>query len=164
MADRTEVQYNRDGHPVVRVSDPVLARSLALDVNTWRDKVTAAESFSSSQRAQAESFSDRARKAVRELEAYKEQVREVAIRVADDQGWCRDGLNETLEELGLKKFVKKYLVTVQVKVIVEDPDVDDDYDARSEAQDFVNAQLSSNDDETYVLDGVEYSDVEELDD
>lgn len=35
------------------------------------------------------------------LAQFQQEVREVAIRVADEQGWCDSGLNEVLEELGL---------------------------------------------------------------
>lgn len=36
-----------------------------------------------------------------ELEEYKERVRKEAIRVAQEQEWCDEGLNGTLERLGL---------------------------------------------------------------
>lgn len=38
-----------------------------------------------------------------EYALYKQRVRAKAIEVANDQEWCRDGLNEALEELDLDK-------------------------------------------------------------
>jgi hypothetical protein len=47
-------------------------------------------------------------------------VRDTAIRVADEQSWCRPGLNEVLEELGLERHVTRFRVpiTVQAKQTV----------------------------------------------
>lgn len=47
-----------------------------------------------------------------EFEAYKKQVRDVAIEVAAEQGWCDDGLNERLQELGLEPMARQWEVTV----------------------------------------------------
>lgn len=49
-----------------------------------------------------------------QLERYKTKVREVAIRVADEQSWCDQGLNDVLEELGLEPNLHTYRVTVRV--------------------------------------------------
>jgi hypothetical protein len=50
-----------------------------------------------------------------EHEAFKQQVREVAIRVAEEQTWCDNGLNEVLDELGLDRKEKpRYEVEVTV--------------------------------------------------
>lgn len=38
-----------------------------------------------------------------QFEAFKTQVRDTAIRVAEEQGWCDDGLNRVLDELGLDR-------------------------------------------------------------
>ena len=48
-------------------------------------------------------------------EAFRTQVRDVAIRVAEEQGWCDDGLNDVLDELGLdpKEFPRQR-ITVKV--------------------------------------------------
>jgi hypothetical protein len=51
---------------------------------------------------------------VSELDRYKRKVREVAIRVADEQGWCNEGLNEVLEELDLDPFYKTRTFDVEV--------------------------------------------------
>jgi hypothetical protein len=39
-----------------------------------------------------------------ELESYKQRVRRLAIRVANDEGWCSSGLNDALEELDLAPY------------------------------------------------------------
>jgi hypothetical protein len=48
------------------------------------------------------------------LAAYKIQVREVAIRVAEEQDWCNEGLNEVLTELGLDGVTRSYRVPVEL--------------------------------------------------
>lgn len=52
--------------------------------------------------------------AEQQLEAFQVQVRDVAIRVAQDQNWCDQGLNEVLEELGLPRKSSRYRVSVTV--------------------------------------------------
>lgn len=47
------------------------------------------------------------------LEEFRRKVREEAIRVAADNGWCDDGLNRTLRNLGL---AEKRLYRVPVEV------------------------------------------------
>jgi hypothetical protein len=49
------------------------------------------------------------------LTRFQEQVRDVAIRVAEEQSWCDNGLNEVLEELGLERKEKEYEVEVRVE-------------------------------------------------
>lgn len=62
-----------------------------------------------------------------DLEAFKRQVREEALRVQKDQGWCDDGLNTTLRNLGLPEK-KNYEIRVRVtlehitRVTVRDAD------------------------------------------
>lgn len=90
------------------------------------------------------------------LIAFQQQVREVAIRVADEQSWCDDGLNEVLEELGLdKKEPPEYDIEVHVTYrfratrannqsdepseefitnslrCIDDPTLDDDFEVES---------------------------------
>lgn len=48
-----------------------------------------------------------------ELEEYKERVRKEAIRVAQEQEWCDDGLNQALRNLDLPEK-KNFRVPVQV--------------------------------------------------
>lgn len=49
-----------------------------------------------------------------EFEAFKEQVREKAIEVAASNGWCDEGLNEVLKELGLEPKTRSFNVIVRV--------------------------------------------------
>ena len=49
-----------------------------------------------------------------EFDHFKRLVRETAIQVAADQGWCRSGLNGTLQELGLEKVPEYFEVEVEV--------------------------------------------------
>ncbi len=54
-----------------------------------------------------------------ELNEFKTLVRDVAIRVAAEQGWCDDGLNAVLEELGLEPKTpprKRITYTLEVQV------------------------------------------------
>lgn len=51
-----------------------------------------------------------------ELAAFKSQVREEAIRVASEQGWCDSGLNRTLGRLGLPEKQQPRRVTVPIMV------------------------------------------------
>jgi hypothetical protein len=65
------------------------------------------------------------------LSTYKERVRQAAIEAADEQGWCKSGLNEVLEELDLRK-VPDYMrreAIIKVKYIY-DPDSSDGFIAR----------------------------------
>jgi hypothetical protein len=42
-----------------------------------------------------------------ELDRFKQQVRRLAIQVHHDEGWCIDGLNDGLDELGLARYAGK---------------------------------------------------------
>ncbi len=55
-----------------------------------------------------------ARSSESELLSFRDQVREVAIRVAGENGWCDSGLNEVLDELGLDPKTSTWLVEVEV--------------------------------------------------
>jgi hypothetical protein len=50
-----------------------------------------------------------------DLDEYKAFVREVAIEMGTAQGWCDDGVNGVLEELGLDRKTRKYRVRVRVE-------------------------------------------------
>jgi hypothetical protein len=50
-----------------------------------------------------------------DLDEYKAFVREVAIDMGTAQGWCDDGVNGVLEELGLDRKTRKYRVRVRVE-------------------------------------------------
>lgn len=45
---------------------------------------------------------------------YRDRVREEAIRVAKENGWCNEGLNMTLENLDLEPVTQTYRVIVRV--------------------------------------------------
>lgn len=64
---------------------------------------------------EASSLRDRLNEAREQHEAFRTQVRDVAIRVADEQDWCVNGLNEVLDELDLPKRTREYEVQVEVK-------------------------------------------------
>lgn len=69
-----------------------------------------------------------------EFDAFRQLVREEAIRVARDQGWCDSGLNRTLSRLGLPE--KR---DVRVRVQVTRPSMPREYvlrvsDAETEEQ------------------------------
>lgn len=61
-----------------------------------------------------------------ETEAYKIRVRNKAIDVAEQQSWCREGLNEALRSLDLEEYDGKREVTILVQVTgtVQDTPVD----------------------------------------
>lgn len=46
-----------------------------------------------------------------DLDRFKQKVRRLAIRVHHDEGWCIDGLNDGLEELGLARYAGKPRLT-----------------------------------------------------
>lgn len=50
----------------------------------------------------------------REFQAFRNTVRDVAIRTQEAQGWCVPGLNEVLEELGLEVKATEWEVEVEV--------------------------------------------------
>lgn len=148
-----------------KIADVEIARSLAVEVNSWRDKFTLAVSSHRSARAQAESFGEQARKLDAQLTDFKGKVREELIELeASGDVVDRDRLNEVLDTLGLERHIQKYKVKVIVTVLVEDPEVTDCDSAGYEAQNWVDNQISSNYDDTYVLDEVEYRDVDEIND
>lgn len=45
---------------------------------------------------------------------FRKEVRDKAIEVAAEMGWCPDGLNRTLHSLGLDPAQRRYRVTVRV--------------------------------------------------
>lgn len=53
-------------------------------------------------------------KADREMEAFREQVRDLAIEKAQKLGWCTPGLNEALVELGLRPKVTRWDVELKL--------------------------------------------------
>ena len=47
-----------------------------------------------------------------DLERFKDQVRDKAIEVAEEQSWCDEGLNSVLSELGLEPKSQEYEVRI----------------------------------------------------
>lgn len=91
------------------------ARTTEDEVAVLRERAATAER----QAALAAQATERVRDA---HEAFKVRVREHAIEVAERQGWCDQGLGETLEYLGLPPLVRRYTMTLTVTVTVENPD------------------------------------------
>lgn len=87
----------------------------------------------------------------RRLSDFKAQVRAKAREVADEQGWCRGGLNQALRDLGLEPFVTTYRVqaTLVARFIV-----DDSQDVESEEEAGVRVR--------YAVDGVEISGADDV--
>jgi hypothetical protein len=50
-----------------------------------------------------------------DLDEYKAFVREVAIEMGTAQGWCDDGVNGVLDELGLPRKTREFRVAVQIQ-------------------------------------------------
>lgn len=87
----------------------------------------------------------------RRLADFKAQVRAKARDVADEQGWCRGGLNETLRDLGLEPFVTTYRVQA---ILVARFTVDDSQDVESEEEAGVRVR--------YAVDGIEISGADDV--
>ena len=60
-----------------------------------------------------------------EFDEYRKQVRTVAIRTASERGWCDDGLNRVLGELGLPKKQRFRVPTTITVTIPHRLDIDD---------------------------------------
>lgn len=91
------------------------ARTVAGELTALRERAEDAER----QAALAAQATERVRET---HEAFKVRVRDHAIEVAERQGWCDQGLGETLEFLGLPPLVRRYTMTLTVTVTVENPD------------------------------------------
>lgn len=48
---------------------------------------------------------------------FRDEVRSLAIEKAAELGWCRPGLNEALDQLGLDRATNRYRVTVEVTAV-----------------------------------------------
>jgi hypothetical protein len=112
-----------------------------------------------------------------ELENFKAKVREVGLRAKEDNGWCDDGFNDVMRELGLPLLPHTFRVkltltaTREVEVDVDASDLEpgnrdddgvrsylDDIDA---AREYVNSELGYGD---WDLTEVEVESVEALTD
>lgn len=49
-----------------------------------------------------------------QLNGFKEEVREVALEVRRENGWCDQGFNDTMDKLGLEKLPHTFVVEVEV--------------------------------------------------
>jgi hypothetical protein len=78
--------------------------------------------------------------------SFCEQVRQKAKDAADEQGWCRPGLNAALQDLGLDPFIEHYRVTATITAVFEVTGSED-----VETEDQAAQRVGS------ALDGVEYS-------
>lgn len=90
-----------------------------------------------------------------QFQSFKQDVREVAIDAASTEGWCKSGLNEALEALGLPKVQDKYLVTASLEVVFEVELGDtsaEDFDPESTLNSSLNLEVSSWNDEWGVND------------
>jgi hypothetical protein len=74
------------------------------------------------------------------METYKARVREEAIRVKTQQGWCLPGLNETLINLDLEEY--SYAWRVEGNVYFDVTLTDDGCDRSDRAQQLVERALS----------------------
>lgn len=109
---------------------------LTKDAQQWRDRALFAGQWQ-----------DRAINAEQAADRFRKQVREVAIRVAEEQNWCDQGLNEVLDELGLDRKEIEYNVTVNVTlhasvtIPITAPSVHDARDLANESADEVETAL-----------------------
>jgi|SRR5688572_6942791 hypothetical protein len=77
-------------------------------------------------RAIADENLRKANVASRDLNAFRDKVRTKAIEVAKEEGWCTEGLNQALRDLGLDPYAQKWRISLTVDV-----EADDEYDAKS---------------------------------
>lgn len=73
------------------------------------------------------------------LDEYKAMVRKEALRVQSEQGWCQDGLNQTLRNLGLPEKQGPVRVPVEVTlkrvIVMTVDDVESEEEAYAKADD-----------------------------
>ncbi|HEX3981396.1 MAG TPA: hypothetical protein VHW93_09230 [Acidimicrobiales bacterium] len=89
--------------------------------------------------------------------SFRDAVRTKAREVADEQDWCRPGLNDTLRELGLDEYPAAWNVTVEMTVcltVEESGDAWDDDSAADRARYAIDDVELSGDDDVRV-DGFE---------
>lgn len=63
---------------------------------------------------ESQSAKTQAHRAELELEQFKQKVRDVALEVRADNGWCVDGFNSVMEDLGLEKLPTSFTIEVEV--------------------------------------------------
>jgi hypothetical protein len=84
-----------------------------------------------------------------DLDEYKAFVREVAIDMGTAQGWCDDGVNGVLEELGLDRKTRKYRVRVRVEAY-QYVDVDVEAENSDEAESMVDSERVNDEVDAYA--------------
>lgn len=100
-------------------------------------------------------------------EQFRAQVRELAIETAANEGWCNEGLNRALEELGLPGTRRDFTVDVSINVsrtISITVEAVDEDEARREVEDNDSAELLRQADLSvweWSLDDYEITDVNE---
>lgn len=100
----------------------------------------------------------------RRLETFKSTVRDKAIEVAEEHGWCKEGLNEVLEELGLDRVPTKFKVLVQVVITHwEEVEADNEDDAQDEAVEQFDVTDYSSYDGSWSMDSPEAVEIESAD-
>lgn len=103
----------------------------------------------------------------RRLDAFRAEVREKAIAVAEAQGWCDDGLNEVLEDLGLEPKQGqqvRFVVTLKVTMTGTANSGHDATDAQFIEQSLQNTDVSLRLDSDWADYEVEESEVDSIDD
>mgnify|MGYP001550756403 CR=1 FL=1 len=81
-----------------------------------------------------------------EHEQFRTQVREKAIEVAANEGWCDSGLNEALEELGLEPKTRTFDVEVQVtasQMVTIEVEAADEDEAREIAERDMESEIEN---------------------
>lgn len=89
-----------------------------MDVTAYREFARRFDRISTERATQQETLSNLQREVSRQNSAMREfqrRVRDKAIAVSQQEGWCRDGLNEALESLGLEKVKVTYKVSGKVR-------------------------------------------------
>lgn len=111
----------------------------AMDLAAEVERLTAANRDLEMSRDRWEANCHTARTALHDVErkfdAFREQVRDVAIRVASEESWCDTGLNAVLKELDLPRKSRPFEVQVRLtQVVTVTVDAEDEDDAREKAE------------------------------
>jgi len=83
--------------------------------------------------------------------SFRNAVRAKAREVAKEQNWCREGLNDALQELGLDEYASTWTVTVEMTACLTVEESDDVWD-----------DVTATDRARYAIDGLELSGGEEV--
>ena len=103
-------------------------------------------------RAQYADPRERLAAAGRALESFKVRVRERALECKADEGWCDEGFNAAMRDLGLPELSSTYLARVSVYVRVVNAE------SESVAREWIGQALDSTDSDVTIRDW----DVDEL--